>query len=81
MEEMAELLKQIAPEIALTIENRHTILRNIYFNQPIGRRVLSSILSWSERQLRTEVKRLEEQGLLKIDSKGMELTSAGEEIF
>jgi central glycolytic genes regulator len=81
MEEIAELLKQIAPEIALTIENRHTILRNIYFNQPIGRRALSSILSFSERQLRTEVKRLEEQGLLRIDPKGMELTNAGENII
>jgi central glycolytic genes regulator len=81
MEEVVELLKQIAPETALTIENRYTILRNIYFNQPIGRRALSSILSWSERQLRTEVKRLEEQGLLIIDSKGMELTGTGEKII
>ncbi len=81
MEELVKLLQQIAPEIALTIENRYTILRNIYFNQPIGRRALSSILSLSERQLRTEVKRLEEQGLVKISSKGMELTNTGENII
>ncbi|HHY70499.1 MAG TPA: sugar-binding transcriptional regulator [Thermoanaerobacterales bacterium] len=81
MEEVVGLLKQIAPEIAHTIENRYTILRNIYFNQPIGRRALASILSWSERQLRTEAKRLEQQGLLKINPRGMELSGKGEKII
>lgn len=78
MEDVVELLKLVAPEIVDTIEDRYNILRNIYFNQPIGRRALSSMLSWSERQLRTEVKRLEEQGLIKIDQRGMELTDIGE---
>lgn len=81
MEELVKLLQQVAPEISLAIENRYTILRNIYFNQPIGRRALSLILSLSERQLRTEVKRLETQGLIKVSPKGMELTSAGENII
>lgn len=81
MEEVVELLQQIAPEITAVVENRYTILRNIYFNQPIGRRALSSLISWSERQLRAEAKQLKQQGLLKIDQKGMELTSAGEEII
>ncbi|NLZ54678.1 MAG: sugar-binding transcriptional regulator [Thermoanaerobacteraceae bacterium] len=75
------LLKQIAPEAAVIVENRYTILRNIYFNQPIGRRALSSLISWSERQLRAEVKRLEQQGLLKIEQQGMELTGAGKDII
>lgn len=81
MEEVVGLLKQIAPEIANLVENRYTILRSIYFNQPIGRRALSSIISWSERQLRAEVKRLEEQGLLTIDQQGMKLTDAGKDMI
>lgn len=81
MEEVVGLLKQIAPEIAAIVENRYTILRNIYFNQPIGRRALSTLISWSERQLRAEVKRLEQQGLLKIDQQGMELTRDGKEMI
>jgi central glycolytic genes regulator len=81
MEEVVGLLKQIAPEIAIIVENRYTILRNIYFNQPIGRRALSSLISLSERQLRTEVKRLEELGLLIIDQQGMKLTSAGKDMI
>ncbi len=81
MHEVVGLLKQIAPEVASTIENRYTILRNIYFSQPIGRRALASLLSWSERQLRSEAKRLEGQELLKINSRGMELTDKGKEII
>lgn len=81
MEEVVDLLGKIAPEIVNTVEDRFTILRNIRMNQPIGRRALSCMLSWSERQLRTEVKRLEELGLIAIDKKGMELTSMGENII
>lgn len=81
MEEVAELLKKIAPETVRAIEDRYAILRNIYFNQPIGRRALSAILSWSERTLRTEVKRLEELGLIEVDSKGMKVSKTGEDLI
>lgn len=81
MEEVVGLLKQIAPEITATVENRYTILRSIYFNQPIGRRALSSLLSWPERQIRAEVKELEELGLLRINQQGMKLTSAGKDMI
>ncbi|WP_422446058.1 sugar-binding transcriptional regulator [Thermoanaerobacterium sp. DL9XJH110] len=81
MEDVVELLKKIAPETVQAIEDRYTILRNIYFNQPIGRRALSAILSWSERSLRTEVKRLEELGLIEVDAKGMKVSSTGENLI
>ncbi|MCG0275734.1 MAG: sugar-binding transcriptional regulator [Thermosediminibacteraceae bacterium] len=81
MEEIASLLKKIAPEVAHVIEQRFDILKNIYYNQPIGRRALSVVLSLPERPLRTEVKRLEEQGLLEIDPKGMRVSQEGERII
>jgi len=80
MEEVVGLLNRIAPEISAMVESRYTILRSIYFNQPIGRRALSSLISLPERQVRTEVKLLEELGLLMIDQQGMKLTGAGKDV-
>ncbi len=81
MQQVAGLLKIIAPEIAETVELRYIILRNIFFNQPIGRRSLASVLSYSERSLRAEVKKLEEHGLVEIQPKGMSVTKSGEHII
>lgn len=81
MEEASELIRKIVPEMIQLLENRHMILRNIYFNQPVGRRPLASIISWSERRLRREVKRLEELDLIKIESKGMKVTNLGKKLI
>jgi len=81
MEEVVGLLKQIAPEVIAVVESRYTILRSIYFNQPIGRRALSSLVSRPERQVRAEVKQLEELGLLMIDQQGTKLTDAGKDVI
>ncbi|MDN5332032.1 MAG: central glycolytic s regulator [Tepidanaerobacteraceae bacterium] len=81
MDEIASLLKKIAPEMAQIIEQRFDILKNIYYNQPIGRRALSAVMSLSERPLRKEVKRLEELGLLEIDPKGMRVSKEGEALI
>ncbi|HHW03692.1 MAG TPA: sugar-binding transcriptional regulator [Thermoanaerobacterales bacterium] len=81
MEQVAELLKKIVPEIVQEVENRYTILQNIYFNQPVGRRALAGIISWSERPLRSEIKKLEELGLVEIDQKGMRVSNEGEDVI
>lgn len=81
MEQVAELLKKIVPEIVTEVENRYTILQNIYFNQPIGRRALAGIISWPERPLRSEIKKLEEQGLVEIEQKGMKVSGEGENVI
>lgn len=78
MDEIVFLLRKITPDLIQKLENRYNILRNIQFFQPIGRRVLSAQMNWSERPLRSEVKFLERQGLINIKSGGMELTSEGE---
>lgn len=81
MEDVVELIKKIAPESLKTIENRYSILKSIYYNQPIGRRLLSSLLCWSERTLRKEVKCLEELGLIIIERKGMRISQLGTEVI
>lgn len=75
------LQQKIVPELIELLEKRYTILRAIYFNQPVGRRALASQLSIGERIVRTEVNFLKNQGLILINSMGMNVTSEGENII
>ncbi|WP_352417957.1 sugar-binding domain-containing protein [Proteiniborus sp.] len=77
MKDLIELQRKIAPEIIDIIEKRYSILRNIYYNQPIGRRALANNLSLGERVIRTEVSILKEHGLLDIETNGMNVTEEG----
>lgn len=81
MEKMIELEKKIAPEVIDILENRYDILRNIYYNQPIGRRSLANQLGMGERAVRTEVNILKNQGLLNIESMGMYVTNEGKNLL
>jgi len=77
MKDLIELQKKIVPEIVNILEKRYLILRNIYYNQPIGRRALANNLSLGERVIRTEVAVLKEQGLIEIETNGMNVTEEG----
>ena len=79
--DLIKLQKKIVPEIFDILEIRYNILRNIYYNQPIGRRGLSQKLNMGERTIRTEVNILKEQGLLNIESMGMYITEDGKKII
>lgn len=79
--EFLGLLKKISPEIVDKIENRYLILRTIAYNQPIGRRLLSTKLNMKERAIRDEVNFLKEQGLLNIEIMGMYITEDGQSIL
>ncbi len=75
------VIRRIAPEIADLVEKRYTILRNIYFVQPVGRRALAARLRLPERTVRNEIELLREQGLLVSNPAGMQVTDAGERIL
>lgn len=77
MKDLLELQRKIVPEIIDILEKRYIILRNIYYNQPIGRRALANSLNVGERVIRTEVSVLKEQGLLCIETNGMNVTEEG----
>ena len=79
--EFLSLLKRISPEIVDKIESRYLILRTIAYNQPIGRRLLSTKLNIKERSIRDEVNFLKEQGLLNIEIMGMYITEDGQSIL
>lgn len=77
MQEILAIQKKIVPELIDILEKRYNILRTIYFNQPIGRRVLATELSLGERIVRTEINFLKEQNLIEINTPGMSVTEEG----
>ena len=80
MQEILRLQKKIVPELVEVLEKRYNILRTIYHNQPVGRRILANQLNLGERIVRTEISFLKSQGLIEINTPGMTITSSGEEI-
>ncbi|MBC2582064.1 sugar-binding transcriptional regulator [Clostridium sp. DJ247] len=81
MEEVLKLQQKIVPELVELLEKRYNILRTIYYNQPIGRRVLANNLGIGERVVRTEINFLKSQNFIEISTPGMTITSDGEEII
>lgn len=81
MEELLKLQQKIIPEGIELLERRYIILRNIYYSQPVGRRLLSRNLNLSERIIRTEVNFLKEQGFIEINPGGMIITKLGEKVI
>ncbi len=81
MHEILKLQKKIVPELMDLLEKRYDILRTIYYNQPIGRRILANKLSIGERVVRTEINFLKKQNLINIGTPGMSVTYEGEEII
>lgn len=50
-----DVQKKIVPELLDILNKRYNILTNIYYNQPIGRRMLASQLGMGERIVRNEI--------------------------
>lgn len=81
MQEILKLQSKIVPEMLELLEKRYSILKTIYYNQPVGRRVLAGKMGIGERVVRTEINFLSEQNLIQISTPGMTLTHEGEEII
>lgn len=81
MQEILKLQQKIVPELMDLLEKRYSILRAIYYNQPIGRRILANRLGIGERVVRTEVNFLKDQNLINVGVPGMTVTSEGELII
>lgn len=81
MHEILKLQQKIVPELMDLLEKRYSILRAIYYNQPIGRRILANRLGIGERVVRTEVNFLKNQNLIHIGVPGMTVTAEGEVII
>jgi len=79
--DLIEIERKIVPEILDILEIRYNILRNVYYNQPIGRRGIANKLNIGERTVRTEVNILKKQGLIDIGSIGMYITKDGKTVI
>ncbi len=81
MERMMNHLRKLTPEMLVLIEKRYSILKNIYYYQPIGRRLLADRMNISERIVRKDLSFLKEQRLIDITAAGMEVNSEGLELI
>jgi central glycolytic genes regulator len=81
MREVLDIQKQLIPELIDLLKRRYTVLNHILLMGTAGRRTLAASLDMSERVLRAETDFLKEQGLLRIDSSGMTISLAGEELL
>lgn len=81
LNEILKLAQKIVPEAVEMLDKRYTILRTIYYNQPIGRRILANKLGIGERIVRTEINFLKDENLIEINTPGMTITKDGEEII
>ena len=59
-------------------QKRYNVLRTIFYNQPIGRRMLASELNLGERVVRNEIDLLKSQNLIEINTPGMTVTKDGQ---
>ncbi len=81
MDYLFKVQKKIVPEVVDLAEVRYSILKKIYHEEPIGRRSLSEGLKLSVRQVRNELKFLNEQGLIKVSRAGVSLTQEGKDFI
>lgn len=79
MDQEIKWIRTIAPDMVKTMEQRFSILRNIEWSAPIGRRSLAQNLNISERVLRTETDFLRKQDLITATRSGMVLTAKGKQ--
>lgn len=76
---MLSLIEKIAPGTVDLLSRRYSILEEIEYSGPIGRRALAGRLGIKERILRSDIDVLKEQELIMTSSKGTGITSKGYE--
>jgi central glycolytic genes regulator len=81
LEDILKLQQRIVPELIDLLEKRYNILRTIYYNQPVGRRILANNLELGERIVRTEINFLKSANLIDISTPGMTVTNEGEQVI
>lgn len=81
MRSVLDIQKQLLPDLMDIMRKRYTILRHIAISRVVGRRTLAQSIDMTERVLRSEVDFLKAQGLLEIESFGMRVSDAGQQLL
>lgn len=80
-ENLIFVLKYAFPEMEELLPLRFNLLNNIKFNQPVGRRMLSGTMGYTERVVRRECDILKDNNLIDYYPDGMRLTQKGHEVL
>lgn len=78
-EKMMFVLKYVFPEMDELLPVRFNLLNAIHSKQPVGRRLLSSTMGYTERVVRRECDILKESHLIDYHPDGMRITERGVE--
>lgn len=81
MKKFFNIVERLAPEAVEIMGNRYQVLKQIFYNQPIGRRQLTRNIGSTERVVRAEVDLLKSRGALQTTAAGIYLTAYGEEML
>ncbi len=81
MNNLLKMQQKLIPQVLDIMTRRYSILREIYLNETIGRRSLANVLGLSERIVRSETEVLREQGLIEVETSGMNITQEGVELL
>lgn len=73
-EDFVALMQAIAPEMAEAMARRAMVLTAIAESAPVGRRQLALRLNLAEREVRADVEKLRDAGLITLDKAGMNPT-------
>ncbi|MEN2768499.1 sugar-binding transcriptional regulator [Ornithinibacillus xuwenensis] len=77
MRALIDIQKKLIPDLLDVLQARYSLLHSVNLYQPIGRRGLADSSNLTERQVRSEIDLLHEQGLLEVTTKGMLITEQG----
>lgn len=80
MDRLIANLERLIPEALAEARLRYRVLREVLYNQPVGRRQIAVRLGCSERSARSEIAALKDQGALEITPGGIMLTNHGLEL-
>lgn len=80
-EKLIFVLKYAFPEMDELLPLRFNLLNTVKFNQPIGRRILSSTMGYTERVVRRECDILKDNHLIDYYPDGMRITKKGEDVL
>jgi central glycolytic genes regulator len=81
MDQLFSLMERFAPEALELVVVRYQILRQVFYQQPVGRRQISKALGFPERTVRGEIETLRNRGALYTTAAGIFLTSYGKSLL
>ena len=77
MEEKLQMVRKIVPDLTEELVKRYRILKTVRLLEPCGRRLVVISLGMTERTVRSEIEKLNAQGLVKVSKTGMSVTEDG----